>query len=313
MENNFMDKKNNFPAVAVLMSTYNGEKYILEQIRSILSQKEVDIFLFIRDDGSTDNTCAIIEAIQDQEPNRIFLERGDNLGFANSFMSLVYNCYGYHFYAFADQDDVWEENKLISAIHFLKADEPALYGSNLKAFDMVENRQFYIYDIDSADAIRKQLDKYVFISNPYGCTMVWNDYLQKLLHFHRKPDILTHDVWVNLVARCTGTVYFDLEHSYINYRIHGNNACGATPKSFLLRLKKYYRFYFIDNKSLNIGIVCKTIHNEFPEYEDKVIKAIANYDSSLKNKIKALKVITEMDVSKNSRIKYTLLLLFKKL
>lgn len=92
--------------VIVLMSTYNGEKYLKEQIDSILNQVKVEVFLMIRDDGSSDNTIAILKEYERQNRN-IKIIKGKNIGVGNSFMQLLYNSAEAEYYAFADQDDVW--------------------------------------------------------------------------------------------------------------------------------------------------------------------------------------------------------------
>ena len=112
-----MDK----PRVAVLMSTYNGEKYIKEQIDSILLQKGVDVKLYIRDDGSVDNTCNIINEYDD---NRIVLiSDGRNLGAGVSFFTLLKYVVdidkAIEFFAFSDQDDFWFPNKIEIVLAFL--------------------------------------------------------------------------------------------------------------------------------------------------------------------------------------------------
>lgn len=95
--------------VAVLLSTYNGSKYIKEQIDSILSQEGVNIDIYIRDDESTDETVNII---YEYKSNNIFLTEGKNIGVGNSFMELLYSVPEiYDYYAFADQDDIWSEKE----------------------------------------------------------------------------------------------------------------------------------------------------------------------------------------------------------
>ena len=98
--------------VAILMSTYNGEKYLDEQIGSILAQEGVDVTLYIRDDGSSDRTAEIIKYYCKRYHNVSFTQ-GENLGVGNSFMQLVYDAKDvYDYYAFADQDDIWLRDKL---------------------------------------------------------------------------------------------------------------------------------------------------------------------------------------------------------
>ena len=92
--------------VAVLMSTYNGENYIKEQIESIFNQKGVIVKLYVRDDGSKDRT---LEILKDYNVN---LEKGTNIGYIKSFMWLIKNVPFADYYALADQDDVWDEDKL---------------------------------------------------------------------------------------------------------------------------------------------------------------------------------------------------------
>ena len=102
--------------VAVLMSTYNGEKYLREQVKSIFQQEQVKVSLYVRDDGSTDNTIKIINELQ-KEYDNIFLIKGENIGWRRSFRYLIDNVpTKYEYYAFSDQDDFWLKRKLIRAI-----------------------------------------------------------------------------------------------------------------------------------------------------------------------------------------------------
>ena len=98
--------------VQVLLSTYNGEKYLQEQIESIIRQEDVEISLLIRDDGSCDKTIEIIENLKRKNSNIIYYS-GNNLGPARSFMDLINKSGNFDYYAFSDQDDVWKSKKLI--------------------------------------------------------------------------------------------------------------------------------------------------------------------------------------------------------
>ena len=97
------------------MSTYNGERYLREQIDSILQQIDVEIELIIRDDGSNDGTVQIIEEYASKYPC-ISYYCGDNVGVGKSFMELLKNAPTADYYAFSDQDDVWLKDKLIRAV-----------------------------------------------------------------------------------------------------------------------------------------------------------------------------------------------------
>lgn len=126
--------------ILVLMSTYNGEKYLKEQIDSILAQKNVEVTIRVRDDGSTDGTIRILEEYQ--KCGKLNWYSSTNMGPAKSFLDLVYNApLKYDYYAFCDQDDYWKEDKLYKAIERLEHfdDKPALYHCELEIVD--ENRK----------------------------------------------------------------------------------------------------------------------------------------------------------------------------
>lgn len=100
--------------ILVLMSTFNGEKFIREQIESILAQENVNIKLLVRDDGSTDKTLDILNEYKNKGKLNYYI--GKNLGPQLSFMHLLQNAPYCEYYAFADQDDVWLKDKLSTAI-----------------------------------------------------------------------------------------------------------------------------------------------------------------------------------------------------
>ena len=120
--------------IAVLLSSYNGEQFIKEQIDSVLNQKECKVSLLVRDDGSTDNTIKILENYVNKGNLNYYC--GKNLKPAKSFLDLVKHSPECEFYAFCDQDDVWEEDKLISAINQIgDTSTPTCYHS---AYMMVD-------------------------------------------------------------------------------------------------------------------------------------------------------------------------------
>lgn len=134
------------PSVAVLLSSYNGSKFIERQVQSILNQKDVKVTLFIRDDGSKDEkTLEILEEYKKIE--NIVLVQEQNVGLAVSFMNLVYMAKdSFDYYCFADQDDIWLEEKLIEAIKKIKDyDTPVLYVSNQTLVD--SNEKFLYFSI----------------------------------------------------------------------------------------------------------------------------------------------------------------------
>lgn len=221
--------------VAVLMSTYNGQKYLKEQIESILAQKGVDITIFIRDDGSSDGTVEIIKNYVKTHDN-VRLLIGDNIGVGNSFMEVLYSAEKDNdYYAFADQDDVWLPEKMEEAIDMIKdSTKPALYCSNQILVDKKLNKIGMRFSNDP-DVSYKQIMCQNKLS---GCTMVWNKKLQDLLseRDRRPSDTLLirriHDVWVAMVAAVVGKIIYD-SHSYILYRQHESNVVGVKKSNII--------------------------------------------------------------------------------
>lgn len=212
-------------SVTVLMSTYNGEKYIDEQIQSVFMQENVSVKLLIRDDGSTDKTIEHIKFWQSKYP--IDFLNGKNMGYAKSFMTLVQMVREIKsdFYAFCDQDDVWEKEKIFQAIQRLnmEVEKPALYLSQAKIVDSELNPITVSFH-------KRKLELGAVLEHNYaiGCTMVFNRSLRDILDINIKNMELKcgHDSWVFLVALSVGAlIYYDL-NGYVLYRQHGNNTSG---------------------------------------------------------------------------------------
>lgn len=208
------------------MSTYNGEKYLREQLDSIFAQQNVEIMLIVRDDGSTDSTVSILRQYEQKYSERIEIIAGNNIGWKKSFFELlIYANTNYshsEYFAFADQDDIWLPEKLFHGIKNLKILKPGpnLYCSNL----------FYYKDGKNYGKIRKSLPipdyKNCLIRNyAVGCTIVFNHTLLQLVA-NNIPDIsVAHDFWLYQVSILCGYVYIDPE-AYILYRQHDNNQIG---------------------------------------------------------------------------------------
>ena len=216
--------------VEILMSTYNGEKFIEEQIKSIFSQKKHEVHLLIRDDGSKDNTIEIVKRLK--RKFSIDFYSGENLGPAKSFMDLVYHCGEADYYAFADQDDIWNLNKIGDAINFISArsDEPAAYCSNLTP---AKDSNTILQDKLLSDCIATKYTQILSrCSDIFGCTMVWNKDLQNIIVSLNPPkELAMHDYWIALIAACYGVMLYDKD-SKLLYRQHENNSVGAGISKF---------------------------------------------------------------------------------
>lgn len=227
-------------SVAVLMSTYNGERFIRDQIDSILSQEGVDVHLYIRDDGSSDNTVSIVNEYMIRNSN-ITLFQGENLGVGSSFMDLVYRIpMQYDGYAFSDQDDEWLPNKLDSGFdRLMQHSGPVLCCANQILVDK-DGKELGLRHKRELDCSWIQILCNNKIS---GCTMLWNKELQSLLSEEkRRPTaellrIRIHDVWVAMVAATVGKIVYD-EKGYILYRQHENNVVGVRETSHMTEYRK---------------------------------------------------------------------------
>lgn len=212
--------------VIVLMSTYNGQDYLEEQIESILSQKGVDVKLYIRDDGSSDNTVQIAE-----KNEQVTVIKGNNIGVGPSFMTLLLDCPKADYYAFADQDDIWDENKLISAVNLLKEnkEKPTLYVGNQRSIDKEAN---FIENRFDSSFPKQTLLNVLFMNLYSGCTMVMNNLLKEQLCDSKKCPPLSffnhriHDAWIACVALTVGIIIYD-ENPHMSFRRHGNNQTDA--------------------------------------------------------------------------------------
>lgn len=231
------------PKVAVLLATYNGEKFLRQQLDSLFAQEKVDMYVFVRDDHSTDATVAIIEEYA-QRTAKIFLmsDVPYQLYAAKNFMSLVrdvdlsamdYTCY-------CDQDDTWLPQKLNAAIQKIKEENVSCYASNLLMGDadgnLVQHRsviqRISSYVFNYKKNTKMKYDFY-FEAASAGCTLVLNReaalYLQRIITelFDRIPVRASHDWSTYAITRLGGFEWYIDHRSFIIYRQHAENAYGA--------------------------------------------------------------------------------------
>lgn len=210
------------PRVVVLMSTYNGERYLPDQLRSILSQLPAEGRILVRDDGSRDGTVAAIDGIGDA---RISVICGPNRGFGPSFLTLLAAAPPEaDMVMFADQDDVWLPGKIARAWQHLSAFSrtPALYGSA----QMLVDAELRILHPTPPWPQRPSLANALFENIITGCTAALNRPAVALLQRAGVPDgVHFHDWWLYLVLSAFGTVLIDNEPTLL-YRQHSGNQIG---------------------------------------------------------------------------------------
>lgn len=237
----------NIPSISVLLSTYNGESYLREQLDSIFSQIDVEVHLVVRDDGSKDNTIEILKEYAEKYPYVTILEE-ENCGCEASFEKL--NKYAFEhtntsFYAYADQDDVWYSDKLSKSICSIRDKQlPALYCCNQMITDENLKPLRLMLDEKNYDRIC-EVQKINYFKNRHGCTMVWNHALMEILGKAKHDPIYTpiHDKWITLLARCSGDVIIGKEPLQ-EYRIHKDNASGYAT-GILNRISKGIKLYWM--------------------------------------------------------------------
>jgi len=235
------------PRVAVLLSTYNGARFLEEQLDSLLAQRGVEVHLHARDDGSTDQTLEILARYAAHWPGLAGLAAGPNMGPAASFLELLRTAPDdMDYYAFCDQDDVWLPEKLARATAALANDEgPALYCSNVLC--VLESLE----PIGPArTSTRTDLHSLLYENSVYGCTTVMNPAARReIIRERPQQDITMHDWWSALIVAAQGVIHYDHEPQIL-YRQHGANSVGAAltyadqlgphVRKFLRSVKNFY-------------------------------------------------------------------------
>lgn len=212
--------------VAILMSAYNGEIYLKEQINSILSQEgNFCLDLYVRDDGSSDKTREILEEYKNK--GELDWYTGDNLKPAKSFMNLLNKYKNYDYYAFADQDDYWKKDKIQRGIDKLSGQHgPALYCSNAELVDKDLKRLGRMVYKKSP---KTDFETLVCAGGLLGCTMIFNNKLAEKFNNNSKfPQMVLHDFYLAvLCAAIGGNIIYDA-YATVEYRQHGNNVIGVS-------------------------------------------------------------------------------------
>ena len=228
-----MDKK-----VAVLISTYNGEKYIKEQLDSILNQTYKNIDIVIRDDGSKDLTIDIIKEYQKKNKN-IFLTEGSNIGFIKSFFQLLENSNA-DYYAFCDQDDIWIDNKIELAVMLLNSVDNTLPNLVFGNSDYYDENMNFIGKGEEHRTFSFKNSLYECVSQ--GMTMTINQVAKQIIIDNIPEKCLFHDWWTYMICSGQGNVLYN-DLTVVKYRRFEKNATAEGQnilKVFLWRIKKLF-------------------------------------------------------------------------
>ncbi|MEX0381019.1 glycosyltransferase [Leuconostoc sp. MS02] len=234
--------------IAVIMSTYNGQKYIEDQIKSIFDNKlSDDITLYVRDDGSTDNTCAMLNEMS--KNFHIDLTVGNNMGYKKSFEKLVYDIVSldYDIYYFADQDDIWHKDKIAVFQHEFNCLSPRLVFSNAELMINSQLSNQFLYE-ENYD-IWKSFQSLFMYGNIYGMAMAINKELMTIIKSDRPVNSIAHDNWIPIVAHLSGDIVY-VNKPLVYYRVHDKQQIGVSsselikPTTLLGKINKIFAHPF---------------------------------------------------------------------
>ena len=240
-----MDKK-----VDILLATYNGEKYLREQLDSILAQDYNDFNLIISDDCSTDSTREILEDYEKKDDRIRVIYQQNNMGSNKNFEFLLSQVSS-KYYMFSDQDDVWNKDKVKLSLETIEKNDLDLVYTDLEVVneDLVTVNKSFNKKMKLIRKQRKFNDfRLEYLYNCVtGCTMICkSENLKYILPFPETKNIL-HDYWIALITSINGKIYY-LDVPTLKYRQHVNNQVGTSRYTQRYKTFDEKRDYIIDLK-----------------------------------------------------------------
>ena len=248
--------------IDILMATYNGEKYVKEQIDSILNQTYKNIKLIISDDCSTDHTRQILEEYEKKDQRVKVFYQEKNLGYVKNFEFLLQQVTS-EIYMLSDQDDVWLPQKIEKSYHLLKKTKADMIFGDLEVVD--QNLKTLYPSFNDYMKLSRKIKKYINNSKKLnylyccitGCTiMSTKKWIPKILPIPNQSKYLIHDYWMGVVIGMWGGKFSYLSEKLIKYRQHGNNQVGTEKVSHKFKKLEQVRKLFIDVKLRNIWYLC---------------------------------------------------------
>lgn len=244
--------------IYILLSTYNGERFLREQLDSILAQTYTDWRLYARDDGSTDGTCSILKDYAEQDGRIVVIKDDKRFGAKCSFVYLLEQFGEADYFAFADQDDVWDSDKLEVCLNSMQKQEkqtpdiPIVVHTDLRVVD--EQLQpiapsFWHYCNIRPELLDGDIHYMALCSSVTGCAMLFNR-AARACALPMRENAFMHDLWIAQRTLLNGGYVIPLYRTTIAYRQHGDNVLGATEytawgKSLRKRIKDAQFMYSI--------------------------------------------------------------------
>jgi len=289
--------------IAVLLATYNGEKFLKQQLDSIFSQTYSDFIIYVSDDMSTDQTINILMFYHKKYPNQfVYSVNKKNIGVVKNFEKLIINCKE-DYIALCDQDDIWLENKLeiqLKELMLLEkkfVNDPCLVHSDLtmvnKDNSMIYQSFFNFRKINLPN--KKSINKIVSHNGIMGCTVLFNKSLQrKILPFPEFLDV--HDYWIAIVNETIGH-RITLNEKLVLYRIHDNNTSNSSNK-IINKKNNLFKMYFNIDPLPFIGLkreyVLKYLLVKFNFLEEKDKRIIKEFICYLENCTNAISLMYKL-------------------
>lgn len=284
-------------SICIVISTYNGERYLREQIESLEKQTVAITRIHIRDDGSTDATPSIIVELARQYPN-ITYELAENTGWMKGFILALDSCPGYDWYAFSDQDDKWMPDKVEHALQVLSDHraisfkKPTLYAGNVTITD-ANLKPLELRNPEPVDIETRNLPQTMTRDDMAGgLTYVFNDVARNLLVQFEPMGRTGHDRTLMLICKTFGKVVYDFE-SKLLYRQHGSNVYGGFAAKEAPLYKKIFNWFNESERyrqEIATGLLAlqKVYKLDSTEIDKKYLELCSGYKNSISSKVKML-------------------------
>ena len=247
---------NNIPPIAVLMATYNGAPYLQEQLDSIISQSLQPSIIIVSDDGSTDATQSILETYANNG-KITFIKNASTHGVVGNFLNCLNQLPKGYYFALADQDDIWHQNKLEKCFEAIQKIEienlPCMVYTDLRLIDERKNIINNSFRNELGHNKYKHcLETLLFGNFVLGCTTLSNYKMKEYLLKVPVINNFNHDAWMALVSFSVGKS-FSIDDPLVNYRQHANNVTLSNhiKKTRLERYLTHIKFLFSKNNFLN--------------------------------------------------------------
>lgn len=271
--------------IQVLISTYNGEKYLKELMESVLNQDIKQLTLIIRDDGSNDNTLKILSRYSSKKHIKIFSEK--NIGIIQSFFKLLkLSSPNSDYFAFCDQDDIWMREKLSRAINRLNEfpkEIPLMYCSRT----ILVNDKLNIIKYSKIPRRQPSFRNALVENIATGCTIVINNSARKLILKQIPSSALMYDWWVYLTLSAFGKVIYDVKPRIL-YRQHSSNIIGVET-NFIRKWNGRIKRFIKRGKKLLISQQVNEFHKIYgmilPEDKEKIVNKFINSRKTLISRI----------------------------